>query len=286
MSKMDARELAKKIEALGGKFVTVYEEPLAGKEQIFALLPISRVTAAPFQRDISVHHVRRLAQVIAEVDRYLDPIVVVPGDDDMFYTPNGNHRLEAMRTLGKEYIAAVVVPDPEVARAILSLNTEKTPNLKEKSLEVIKLYKLLIEEIPESTEQDCAFFFEEPFYATLGLIYLEDLRFSGSAYTSYLKKIDNFLPVRLPEALSERSNRAQKIKELHSVVLQKEAEFREAGKNYPFLRQYIVSKANPYKRLRKVEIDFYAGIDELIENIKALKPEEFSAEEYLSGGFE
>ncbi len=286
MPKLELENIIGTLEEIGARNVTVYEEPFGGARQIFALLPISNVTAAPFQRDLSPQHVKRLAQVILKVGRYLDPIVVVPGENGMFYTPNGNHRLEAMRSLGKDYIAAVIVPDPEVARAILSLNTEKTPNLKEKSLEVIRLYKELLNEIPQELEIDMAFFLEEPYYATFGILYEKDIRFSGSAYTSYVKKIDEFLSLPLSEAIKERERRADKVHELHKLVLEKETQFREAGINYPFLRQYIVSKANPYKRLRKVEIDFYTGIDQLMENIRQLSPEHFSAEEYMSGGFE
>jgi ParB family chromosome partitioning protein len=63
-----------------------------------------------------------------------------------FWIPNGRHRLEAMRRLGAKSITALVVADREVAWQILALNTEKAHNLKERSLEVIRIYRGLVDE--------------------------------------------------------------------------------------------------------------------------------------------
>ena len=65
---------------------------------------------------------------IDRLGRYLDPMVVVRTDDGHYWTPNGNHRLAALRTLGARAAVAIVVPEAEVARRILLLNTE-TPVL-------------------------------------------------------------------------------------------------------------------------------------------------------------
>ena len=59
--------------------------------------------------------------------------------DGHYWTPNGNHRLAAMRTLGARVGVAIVVPEPEVAHRILLLNTEKAHNLRERALEVARL---------------------------------------------------------------------------------------------------------------------------------------------------
>ena len=60
-----------------------------------------------------------------------------------YWTPNGNHRLSAMKTLGAKSIVAIMVPEPAAAYQILAMNTEKAHNLREKSLEVIRMYKEL-----------------------------------------------------------------------------------------------------------------------------------------------
>ena len=49
-----------------------------------------------------------------------------------------------------------------MAFQILALNTEKAHNLKEKSLEVIRMYRGLAEEEPRKGEEDYAFQFEAP----------------------------------------------------------------------------------------------------------------------------
>ncbi len=284
MGKKGLEELKKVIESDGGQVLAVYKEPFANKEQIFALLPIEKIKPAPFQREISTQHLRRLAQVIDKVGRYIDPIVVVRAEEGIYYTPNGTHRLEAMRSLGKDKITVILIPEPELASYILALNTEKSPNIKEKCLEVIKLYKELMQLDPSMREIDYAFQFEEASYLTLGIVYLEEERFSGATYNTFLKKVDNFLDETLEVAFEERKKRAQKVKELHRVTLEKEEEFKASNKNFPFLRQYIISKANPYKRLRKIDEDFYVAVDQLIENVKSLSPEKISTEEILRAG--
>src|SRR3954451_21076712 len=75
--------------------------------------------------------------------RYLDPVIVVPAGGGKYWSPNGYHRLGAMRELGAKSIVALVVPEPEVAHRILLLNTEKAHNLRERALEVARLAEAL-----------------------------------------------------------------------------------------------------------------------------------------------
>ena len=58
----------------------------------------------------------------------------------------------AMRRLGARAITALVVPKREIAWQILALNTEKAHNLREKSLEVIRIYRGLLEEDASARE--------------------------------------------------------------------------------------------------------------------------------------
>ena len=116
-----------------------YRDPLGGHWQILAALPLDRVEPTPFQRDLSEAHVKRLTGVIDALDRFLDPIIAVRSADGRYWTPNGNHRLASLRALGARSIVALVLPEPEIAYKILALNTEKAHNLREKSLEVIRM---------------------------------------------------------------------------------------------------------------------------------------------------
>ena len=140
-----AAEVSEAIEKAGGCVVGSYKDPLGGHPTLLAILPIERVEPTPFQRDLSDAHHKRLADVINKTGRFLDPVIAVLAPKGGFWTPNGRHRLAAMRRLGAKSIAALVVADQEVAWQILALNTEKAHNLKERSLEVIRIYRGLVE---------------------------------------------------------------------------------------------------------------------------------------------
>ena len=178
-----AHALEERIRAEGGAVIGDYLDPLGGEPQVFAVLPIGAVEPTPFQRDLSETHHKRLADVIHKTGRFLDPIIAITAPKAGFWTPNGRHRLEAMRRLGAKSITALVVPAREVAWQILALNTEKAHNLKERSLEVIRIYRGLIEEDDSRAEAGFAFYLEDPALVTLGACYEENGRFAGGRIT-------------------------------------------------------------------------------------------------------
>jgi ParB family transcriptional regulator, chromosome partitioning protein len=137
--------VAQAIEKAGGWVVGSYKEPLGGRPVLISILPIDAVEPTPFQRGLSDAHHKRLADVINKTERFLDPIIAVVAPKGSCWTPNGRHRLEAMRRLGEKSLTALVVADREVAWQILALNTERAHNLKERSLEVIRIYRGLMD---------------------------------------------------------------------------------------------------------------------------------------------
>src|SRR5437588_9810755 len=147
--------VVQRIQSKGGCVMASYRDPLGGHALMLAALPIDAIQPTPFQRDLSDTHHKRLATVIQKTGRFLDPVIAVPAPDGAFWTPNGYHRLEAMRRLGARSITALVTPEPEIARQILALNTEKAHNLKERSLEVVRIYRGLVEE--QGAEPESAF---------------------------------------------------------------------------------------------------------------------------------
>src|SRR5579863_4454512 len=185
-----AAEAAEAIAKSGGCVVGSYKEPLAGHPVLLSVLPIDPVEPTPFPRDLSDAHHKRLAHVINKTGRFLDPIIAVVAAKDGFWTPNGRHRLEAMRRLGARSITALVVADREVAWQILALNTEKAHNLKERSLEVIRIYRGLVEENPTRPESQFAFYLEEPALITLGVCYEREPRFAGGSYHPILRRLE------------------------------------------------------------------------------------------------
>ena len=121
-------DLHQAIDQQGGKTLSVYREPYGARWVVLAALPIDLVEPTPYQRNLSDTHVRKLESVIGKLGRFLDPIIAVRGRQDekgiRFWTPNGHHRLSAMRTLGAKSIIAIVVPEPNAAYQILALNTD------------------------------------------------------------------------------------------------------------------------------------------------------------------
>ena len=163
-------DLRRAVEQDGGWVLGTYRDPVGGHWQILAALPLERVEPTPFQRDLSEGHVARLERAIDKMDRFLDPIIVVRSESGIYWTPNGHHRTAALRRLGGRAIVALLVPEAEVAYQILALNTEKAHNLREKSLEAVRMARALAESDPRA-ERDFALEFEEPAFLTLGLCY-------------------------------------------------------------------------------------------------------------------
>src|ERR1700675_605826 len=191
-SEGSAAEAADAVEKAGGCVVGLYKEPLGGHQTLLSILPIDKIEPTPFQRDLSDTHHKRLADVINKTGYFLDPLIAVLAPGGGFWTPNGRHRLEAMRRLGAKSITALVVADREVAWQILALNTEKAHNLKERSLEVIRIYRGLVDEDATRPESQFAFYLDEPALVTLGVCYERSPRFGGGAYHSILRRLETF----------------------------------------------------------------------------------------------
>lgn len=259
----------------GGAVVAAYRDPLGGHWQVMAALPIERVEAIAFQRDVSDTHVKKLHAVIDRIDRFLDPIITVR-NDGKYFTPNGNHRFEAMKRMGARSILSIVVIEPELAHQILALNTEKAPNLKDRSLECIRMVRALrdLSDVPESTY---AVELEEPFLLTVGAAYEKRPRFSGSAYQSILKKVESFLDDPLSEAIETREARATRMLEVDDEVARLVKELKDAGFSSPYLKTFVVARLNPV-RSPKASMDFDEAMDAMLE-----KAEKFDISKVDSG---
>ena len=249
-----ADALALDIRADGGSVLAIYREPFGGTPAVLAALPVDRVEPTPYQRDPSQPHVKRLMGVIETLGRFLDPIIAVRRDDT-YWTPNGNHRLQAMRKLGARAVITLVLPDPDVAFKILALNTEKARNLKEKSLETIRMLRALADEQPTREEREFAFEFEQPSFLTLGAAYEERPRLGGGAYSPVLRRIDDFLDERLPRALKERTRRAARILQIDDEVGAIVDKLKKKGLTSPYLRPFVVARINPIRFSTSTEFD-------------------------------
>jgi ParB family chromosome partitioning protein len=248
----------------GGAALAAYRDPVGGHWQVLAALPIDKVEPTPYQRDLSQPHVARLADAIDRLDRFLDPVVAVRTDAGGYHTPNGHHRLAALRSLGARAVVAIVVPDADVAHRILLLNTEKAHNLREKALEVTRLAEGLVA-LDDRPERDYALEFEEPAFLTLGLCYQENGRFAGGSYHPVLKRVEQFSPARLSKALEIRRERAGRLLELDAAVGDAIKQLKERGFESPYLRAFVVARLNPLRFQRGAKAD----VDETIEKMLA-----------------
>jgi len=255
---LDAAEvmaLVEEVTAAGGAPIGAYREPLSGRPQLLASLPIGAVEPTPFQRDLSPTHTKRLASKIEESGSFLDPLIVVRGEDGRLWTPNGRHRLAAAKVLGLKQITALISPDEHLAFKILALNTEKAHNLKDRSLEVIRMARELARRNPRAKEAAYASEFEAPELLTLGIIYESEGRFAGGAYNPMLRKIDRFSTRTLRVSLREREGYAARLIAIDADVKRIIAELQQRGFKSPYLRSYVVARINPvrFTRTRKTD---------------------------------
>ncbi len=248
------QRLGELVEADGGCVVGVYREPLSGQWQLLAGLPIDRVAPTPYQRDLSEPHVARVAAAIDKLGRFLDPVIVVRTPEGEYWTPNGNHRLAAMRALGAKAIVALLVPELEVAHRILVLNTEKAHNVRERALEVIRLAEAL-KDLDDRPEREYATEFEEPALLTLGLCYQQNGRFSGGAYHPVLKRTEAFFANKLSTALERRRERAALLMELDVAVVEAVKGLKARGFESPYLKAFVVARINPLRFQRGAKAD-------------------------------
>jgi ParB family transcriptional regulator, chromosome partitioning protein len=255
--------LAEAIQADGGTVLASYRDPLGGNWQLFAALPIDRVEPTPYQRDLSKPHVERLSEAMDRLGRYIDPMVVVRSDEGKYWTPNGNHRLAALKRLGARSAVAIVVPEIEVAHRILLLNTEKAHNLRERSLEVIRLAELLAQ-TESRPERDFEIEFEEPALLTIGLCYQENGRFAGGAYHPVLRRAEKWLGSALPKALETRRERAARVLELDQAVSEAMKRLKDRGFDSPYLRPFVVARINPLRFKRGGNPDPDETIDTML----------------------
>jgi len=240
-------DLGEAVEADGGHVLARYRDPLGGHWLALAVLPIDKIEPTPFQRELSDTHAKRLEGVIPKVGRFLDPLIAVRAASGGFWTPNGMHRLTAMRRLGAKSIVVLLVPEVELAYRILALNTEKAHNLKDKSLEVVRMADALGDEAGKRPESDWAFEFEEPAFLTIGRAYAERPRYSGGAYMPVVRRCDEFMEKPLRAANELRIKRGARLLELDDKVNELVAALKAAGLKSAYLKPFVVARLNPLR---------------------------------------
>jgi len=285
----EVAEAHRAIEGDGGKVLAIYREPYGGRWVMLAALPIELVEPTPYQRNLSDTHVLKLELVIGKIGRFLDPIIAVrvPKSEQVakYWTPNGNHRLSAMKTLRAKSIVAIVVPEAAAAYQILAMNTEKAHNLREKSLEVIRMYRELAR-LDDATEETYAFEFEEPAFITLGLCYEERPRFSGGAYHPVLKRVDEFVKKPMHAAIVLRRGRAKTVLALDDQIVEQVEALKAKGLTSPYLKSFVVARVNPIRFRPKdaAPLSFDEAFDRMATATAKFNPEKIKMEDVARSG--
>jgi ParB family chromosome partitioning protein len=243
--------LVLQVEQAGGAVIGAYRDPLGGSALLLATLPLRAVQPTPFQRDLSPTHTKRLAEKIDQAGVFLDPLIVVRGQDGQFWTPNGRHRLAAGKLLGLRQITALICPDESLAYRILALNTEKAHNLKDRSLEVIRMARNLARRQGGARETQYQDQFEAAELLTLGVLYERNPRFAGGAYSSLLRKVDRFSDRTLAASLREREGYASRLLAIDTEVKRIIAALAARGFRSPYLRNYVVARINPVRFVKQ-----------------------------------
>ncbi len=270
------------VEAVGGAVLSRYREPLGGHALLLVALPIEHVSPTPFQRDVSDAHVRKLTRAMDKTKRFLDPLIVVAADGK-YWTPNGNHRLTALRELGAQSIVALLVPEPEVAYQILALNIEKAHSLRERAQEVVRMYRELAGIAPQK-EPDYELEFEEPALVTLGFAYEQRGRLAGGAYHPILRKVDGWLSGKLADSVAERERRAAVLIALDDAVNEAVQKLKERGLTSPYLKSFVVARINPLRFIKGDLPTFDDLFQTMTKRARGMKTDNIKTEDLARSG--
>src|SRR2546428_11588860 len=280
----DAEEARARIEREGGLVLGAYSDPLGKNALILAILPIERIEPTPFQRDLSQAHHRKLADVLDRTGMFLDPVIAVTAPERGFWTPNGRHRLEALRRLGARAITALIVPKREIAWQILALNTEKAHNLREKSLEVIRIYRGLLDEDAKRAENQFAFYLEEASLVTLGVCYEKNGKFAGGAYNPIVRRLEKFSEEPLSKAIKGHEKHADMLMDLDARVAEVIAKLKARGFVSPYLRAFVVARINPLRWIQGEPPPLEGVLKTMRERAGQVNTEEVEQEDPASSG--
>ena len=133
---------------------------------------------------------------------------------------------------------------------ILALNTEKAYNLKERALEVIRIYRGLADEDASRSESKFAFYLDEAALVTLGVCYERMPRFGGGVYRPILRRLETFTDEPLRSAIKDHEKRSGMVLDLEEKVAGVVKKLKERGLVSPYLRSFVVARINPLRWIK------------------------------------
>ena len=113
----------------------------------------------------------------------------------------------------------------------------------ERSLEVARIYRGLIEEDASRKETDFAFYLEEAALVTLGFCYEKKPAFAGGAYYPILRRLEPFEDEPLKNAVKQHEKRAETVLDLEEKVSDVVKRLKDRGLTSPYLRAFVVARS-------------------------------------------
>jgi ParB family chromosome partitioning protein len=249
-----------------------FKEPLKKENFRFKVVEINKLEVIQHQRKPSEYHIKHLVSSIERIG-FIVPLVVCE-KDEKYTILDGQHRFLAAERVGIKKLPVIIVPQ-KLAKLMMNLNIEKELNIREKSFVALNIYREYLNTNPEIMENDPIITdsIENAYYVTFGIAYEKMERFSGSSLESIIKRCDFFVEDKINNAIKTREERAKMVMEAFGIIKSVSQKLKEMGKWHPFVYQQIVSFANPYKRKRKLSMEFNEMFSKFIENLKKVDKE-------------
>lgn len=252
-----------------------FEDPYRGRHLTVRVVPTEQLETIEHQRKARPAHVKNL---VASMERigFIIPIVAVEEDrdgDTRYIVIDGQHRLEAARSLDVGQLPVIVVP-AELAQRMMSFNVEKDLNIRERASVSLGIYRAFMQADPELHESDPEVVdsIERAHYVTLGIAYDKGGRLAGSAFEPLLKKCDLFLDVGVWDCYPTREKRAGAVLEANDLVGQVTDGAKELGIWHQYFQYQLLAYVDPYKR-KKGPHDFDDFFGKVIAKLTELKDE-------------
>ena len=174
-------------------------------------------------------HAKRLAKAIEETAAFLDPLIVVRGEDGRLWTPNGRHRLAAAKVLGLKQITALIsagrvarLPHPRAQHREGPQPQGPQPRGDPHGAQPRQAARPRARGASSPREFEAAELLD-----ARHRLRAQSPRFAGGAYSAFLKKVDRFSERTLAASLRQREDYAARLLEIDTRV--KAADRRAAG---------------------------------------------------------
>ena len=271
------------VENDGGAVLGTYRDPFGATPVLVVALPIDRVEPTPYQRDPSETHIKKLMTVIEKVGRFLDPLVLIRQDDallDAERQPSSAGHEEARCAAASSACSCPILKLP--SRSSRSTPRRRTTSRRNRSRRFA--WRARSPARKQGKETDFAFEFEQAQFLTLGAAYEQRKSLSGGAYTSVLRRIDDFLDEPMPKALKERERRGNKVLALDDAVAKIVEALKAKGLTSPYLKAFVVARINPIRFSKATEFDFDEVIDKMTASAKKFNVEKVKQEDVAKAG--